>query len=98
LVRRLDRQHEFRKVAGADRRSIKVRTTLVPELQQAAEEVIAEALRVPRRGGPSQAALVAMRPDGAVVAMIGGRDYDQSQFNRAADARRQPGSAFELFV
>ena len=91
-------KHEFRKVAGADRRSIKVRTTLVPELQQAAERVIAEALGVPRRGGPSQAALVAMRPDGAVVAMIGGRDYDQSQFNRAADARRQPGSAFKLFV
>ena len=39
-----------------------------------------------------------MRPDGAVVAMVGGRDYDQSQFNRAADARRQPGSAFKLFV
>jgi penicillin-binding protein 1A len=91
-------KHEFPKVAGADTRSIKVRTTLVPELQQAAERVIAEALKVPRRGGPSQAALVAMRPDGAVVAMVGGRDYDQSQFNRAADARRQPGSAFKLFV
>jgi len=91
-------QHEFRKVSGADTRSIKVRTTLVPELQQAAERVVAQALKVPRRGGPSQAALVAMRPDGAVVAMVGGRDYDQSQFNRAADARRQPGSAFKLFV
>src|SRR5262249_30044487 len=71
---------------------------LVPELQQVAERVVAEALNVPRRGGPSQAALVAMRPDGAVVAMVGGRDYDQSQFNRAADARRQPGSALKLFV
>jgi 1A family penicillin-binding protein len=90
--------HEFPKVAGADTRSMKVRTTLVPELQQAAERVLAEALKVPRRGGPSQAALVAMRPDGAVVAMVGGRDYDQSQFNRAADARRQPGSAFKVFV
>jgi membrane peptidoglycan carboxypeptidase len=60
--------------------------------------VVSEALKAPRRGGPSQAALVAMRPDGAVVAMVGGRDYDQSQFNRAADARRQPGSAFKLFV
>jgi membrane peptidoglycan carboxypeptidase len=39
-----------------------------------------------------------MRPDGAVVAMVGGRDYDESQFNRAADSRRQPGSAFKLFV
>ena len=91
-------KNEFPKVAGADTRSMKVRTTLVPELQQAAERVVGEALKVPRRGGPSQAALVAMRPDGAVVAMVGGRDYDQSQFNRAADARRQPGSAFKLFV
>ncbi|ANW00909.1 PBP1A family penicillin-binding protein [Bradyrhizobium icense] len=91
-------KHEFPRVSGADTRSIKVRTTLVPELQQAAERIIAEAFRVPRRGGPSQAALVAMRPDGAVLAMVGGRDYDRSQFNRAADARRQPGSAFKLFV
>jgi membrane peptidoglycan carboxypeptidase len=46
----------------------------------------------------SQAALVAMRPDGAVVAMVGGRDYQKSQFNRAVNAQRQPGSAFKLFV
>jgi penicillin-binding protein 1A len=91
-------KHEFPKAAGADTRSMKVRTTLVPELQESAERVIAETLKGPRQGGPSQAALVAMRPDGAVVAMVGGRDYDQSQFNRAADARRQPGSAFKLFV
>jgi penicillin-binding protein 1A len=91
-------KHEFPKVARADTRTMKVRTTLVPELQQAAEQVVAEELKAPRRGAPSQAALVAMRPNGAVVAMVGGRDYDQSQFNRAADARRQPGSAFKLFV
>jgi penicillin-binding protein 1A len=91
-------RHEYPKVAGADARSIRVRTTLVPELQEAAERAVAEVLKTPRRGGPSQAALVAMRPDGAVVAMVGGHDYDESQFNRAADARRQPGSAFKLFV
>src|SRR5262245_60410508 len=91
-------KHEFSKVAGAETRTMKVRTTLVPELQQAAEQVVAEALKGPRRGGPSQAALVAMRPDGAVLAMVGGGDYDQSQFNRAADAKRQPGSAFKVFV
>src|SRR5262245_44084589 len=91
-------KHEFPKVGGAETRSMKVRTTLVPELQQTAERVVAEAFKMPRRGGPSQAALVAMQPDGAVVAMVGGRDYDRSQFNRAADARRQPGSAFKLFV
>ena len=48
--------------------------------------------------GKAQAALVAMRPDGRVVAMIGGRSYRDSPFNRATQARRQPGSAFKLFV
>jgi penicillin-binding protein 1A len=46
----------------------------------------------------SQAALVAMTPDGAIRAMVGGRSYAQSSFNRAADAIRQPGSAFKPFV
>jgi penicillin-binding protein 1A len=46
----------------------------------------------------SQAALVALAPDGAVRAMIGGRDYGESQYNRAVRALRQPGSAFKLFV
>ncbi|HKR88891.1 MAG TPA: penicillin-binding transpeptidase domain-containing protein, partial [Phenylobacterium sp.] len=50
------------------------------------------------REGATQAALVALRPDGAVVAMVGGRDYGQSQFNRVVQAKRQPGSAFKLFV
>lgn len=39
-----------------------------------------------------------MRPDGSVLAMVGGRDYDVSQFNRAVSAQRQPGSTFKLFV
>jgi penicillin-binding protein 1A len=46
----------------------------------------------------SQGALVALSPDGAVRAMVGGRDYGQSQFNRATQAQRQPGSAFKPFV
>uniref|UniRef100_UPI0035CC7350 transglycosylase domain-containing protein n=1 Tax=uncultured Sphingomonas sp. TaxID=158754 RepID=UPI0035CC7350 len=46
----------------------------------------------------AQVALVAMRPDGRVVAMVGGRDYAKSPFNRATQARRQPGSTFKLFV
>ena len=50
------------------------------------------------RIGDAQAALVAMRPDGRVVAMVGGRNYGKSPFNRATQARRQPGSAFKLFV
>ena len=48
--------------------------------------------------GDAQAALVAMRPDGRVVAMVGGKSYEESPFNRATQARRQPGSAFKLFV
>jgi penicillin-binding protein 1A len=76
-----------------------VRTTLNPQLQAIAEQSTKEVLDAsgPERGA-SQAALVAMRPDGAVVAMVGGRDYRASQFNRAVDAKRQPGSAFKLFV
>src|SRR5690606_2199819 len=46
----------------------------------------------------SQAALVAMAPDGAVKAMVGGLGYRDSAVNRAAQAKRQPGSAFKLFV
>lgn len=46
----------------------------------------------------AQIALVAMRPDGRVVAMVGGRNYKDSPFNRATQARRQPGSTFKLFV
>ena len=78
---------------------IQVRTTLDSRLQRRAERAVRGWLDSQgRRQGATQAALVAMRPDGAVVAMVGGRDYGQSQFNRAVQARRQPGSAFKLFV
>jgi penicillin-binding protein 1A len=71
----------------------RIRTTLEGDLQRAA-------VRAVRRAGlgRTQAALVAMRLDGRVVAMVGGRDYAQSPFNRATQARRQPGSAFKPFV
>jgi penicillin-binding protein 1A len=81
------------------RGNMRLRTTLMPALQKLAEEAVADVLAkdgTERRA--SQAALVAMRPDGAVVAMVGGRDYAANQFNRAVDAQRQPGSAFKLFV
>jgi penicillin-binding protein 1A len=77
---------------------VRVRTTLDPRLQALAQNVIASALDTTgRQRGVTQAALVALRPDGAVVAMIGGRSYAESQFNRAVQAKRQPGSAFKLF-
>ena len=85
--------------AGAGSRDLTVTTTLDPRLQAEAEAVIAETIV---RDGPkaavSQGALVAMSPDGAVRAMVGGRDYTGSQFNRATQAQRQPGSAFKPFV
>lgn len=77
----------------ADYGEVRVPTTLDADLQQLAVRAVANA-----RIGGAQAALVAMRPDGRVVAMVGGRNYGKSPFNRATQARRQPGSAFKLFV
>jgi 1A family penicillin-binding protein len=76
-----------------------LRTTLEPGLQALAEQVVAEHLAA--QGDAlevSQVALVALSLDGAVLAMVGGRSYAESQFNRATQARRQPGSLFKLFV
>ena len=75
-----------------------VGTTLDPELQHIAETVIARRLAAAKGRNVGQAALVAMTPDGAILAMVGGRDYNESQFNRATQARRQPGSLFKAFV
>lgn len=72
---------------------VKVPTTLDWSLQRIAERTVA---RAPI--GDAQGALVAMRPDGRVVAMVGGKSYAGSPFNRVTQARRQPGSAFKLFV
>jgi penicillin-binding protein 1A len=77
----------------ADYGEVRVQTTLDADLQRLAVRAVSGA-----RIGDAQAALVAMRPDGRVVAMVGGRDYGKSPFNRATQARRQPGSAFKLFV
>ena len=90
---------DARELAGPYKGTFKVKTTMVPQLQALAEKVVADALdREGAEAGASQAALVAMTPQGAVVAMVGGRDYAKSTFNRAATAMRQPGSAFKLFV
>lgn len=71
---------------------VKVETTLNRTLQHLAERAVT------RTPTGDQAAIVAMRPDGRVVAMVGGRNYADSPFNRVTQARRQPGSAFKLFV
>lgn len=76
-----------------------VRSTLEPERQLMAEKAIAEVMdKDAEKLNAAQAALVSMTPDGAVRAMIGGRSYGASQFNRATQALRQPGSSFKLFV
>ncbi|MGQ0660850.1 transglycosylase domain-containing protein [Sphingosinicella sp.] len=71
----------------------RVDTTLERDLQRSAIAAMRDV-----DVGSHQAALVAMRLDGRVVAMLGGRDYGRSTFNRATQARRQPGSTFKLFV
>jgi penicillin-binding protein 1A len=78
---------------------ITVVSTLDPRMQAAAEAAVAETLaRDGVKAAAGQAALVAMTPDGAVRALVGGRDFGVSQFNRATQALRQPGSAFKPFV
>lgn len=89
-------RQQFRDRFGGDHPpDWQVNTTFSPELQEAAERTVEEGLR--RFGDPRlQAALVAIDPGtGSIVAMVGGRDFRQSQFNRAWRSRRQPGSAFK---
>ncbi len=89
---------QARAAVGARYGETIVRTTLDPKLQALAETTLRRALDQDGKGlNITQGAIVAMRSDGRVVAMVGGRDYGDSQFNRA-DAARQPGSAFKLFV
>ncbi len=85
-------------LAGLGARGGAVFTTLDAELQRAANRAVSEGLARLRRPA-AQAALVALDPrTGELLALVGGRDYGASQFNRAADARRQPGSAFKPVV
>lgn len=84
---------EARDRAGSVYGEQTVTTTLDSRLQRTAERAIRRASL-----GGAQAAVVMMRPDGAVLAMVGGKSYRQSAFNRATQARRQPGSTFKLFV
>ncbi len=87
----LDQARAVTEDAGYE--TVTIRTTQDRQLQRLAE-------RITRRSVPAGAevALVAMRTNGDVVAMVGGKDYDRSKFNRAVQARRQPGSTFKLIV
>jgi len=90
---------QVKKAAPRGDRILTVRTTIDMNLEKAGEDSIESALRENGdRFNVHQSALVAMDPDGAVRAMVGGRDYGESQFNRATDALRQPGSSFKPIV
>ncbi len=89
-------RQQFREQFGGDHPpDWEVRTTFVPVLQEAAEQAVRGGLA--RFNAPElQAALVAIDPrTGDLLALVGGRDFSQSQFNRASRSRRQPGSAFK---
>ncbi len=89
---------------SGDERALRVYTTIDLDLQQAAETAVRRQLErldkvYAKKGVKPQAALVALDPKtGNVLAMVGGRDYADSQLNRAVDARRQPGSTFKPVV
>jgi penicillin-binding protein 1A len=80
-------------IAGRRGADLRVETTLSPRLQHLASQTVSQA-----NTGGAQVALVAMTPRGEVCAMVGGRSYADSQFNRVTQALRQPGSAFKPIV
>ena len=91
-------RQQFRDHFGGDHPpDWQVRTTFLPELQNLAEQAVERGLA--RRRPGLQAALVALDPQtGDLLALVGGREYHASQFNRALRSKRQPGSAFKPFV
>lgn len=76
-----------------------IKTTFRPELQKLAEDSVEKIMAVNgEKLKASQAAVVVLSPQGKLLAMVGGRGYSKSPFNRAVKAQRQPGSSFKLFV
>jgi len=84
---------------GSFQRDVVVETTLDLKLQAIAEQALSEVLAAEGpAAGASEGAVVVMTPGGDILAMVGGKSYRSSPFNRATQALRQPGSAFKLFV
>ena len=83
---------------GADHGDVVVQTTLRASLQRSAEGALAENLAAGADKKVSQGAAIILSPDGAVRAMVGGKDYDDSQYNRAVQSLRQPGSSFKPVI
>jgi 1A family penicillin-binding protein len=90
---------EARRLAGETQSDIRVQATLDLRLQAASERIVSRILAQEGKAkNVGQAAVLVMATDGSVLAMVGGRDYAQSQFNRTTQAKRQAGSLFKLFV
>jgi penicillin-binding protein 1A len=86
-------------LVGRVEQDLVVETSIDPALQVAAEKALVDELALKgQKFDVAQGAIVAMTPDGAVRALVGGKNYAESQFNRAVAAKRQPGSAFKPFV
>jgi penicillin-binding protein 1A len=79
--------------------SLVIETTIEPAIQNQAENILRKRLADnAKKLGVAQGAVVTLDTDGAIRALVGGRSYKRSQFNRATEAKRQPGSAFKAFV
>lgn len=90
--------NEINGYIGERAQDIYALTTLDQELQEKASQVLQETLEANADKNVTQGAIVIMDFDGGVKAMVGGKNYIKSQFNRATSALRQPGSAFKTFV
>jgi len=90
---------EVKRILGEIDGDLVVDTTIDLSLQKTGEEVIRQSLDTAgKKRGVTQGALVAIDGNGRIKALVGGRDYGKSQFNRAVSAKRQPGSSFKPFV
>ena len=86
-------------VIGIPKEDIIVETTMDPEVQESTARILQQAIEQgSKKYNVSQSASVVLRPDGSIVALIGGVDYNKSQYNRATQGLRQPGSSFKPFV
>lgn len=89
---------EVNNIIGERNDDLVVMTTLDQQLQETAEKIMRTKINAAKGLSVSEGAIVIMDKDGAIKAMVGGIDYNRSQYNRAVQAKRQAGSAFKPFV